>query len=69
VACQRLGVPQADTWMIGDGQFDIEAGTAAGMCTIWISHGKQRAFQAMPWREVRDLWELKKMFNSCSPEG
>jgi HAD superfamily hydrolase (TIGR01509 family) len=62
VACRKLGVPEADTWMIGDGQYDIEAGTAAGMRTIWLSHGKQRAFQAVPWREVRDLWELERMF-------
>ncbi|MDB5172863.1 MAG: cbbZ [Phycisphaerales bacterium] len=61
-ACRRLGVAEADTWMVGDGQFDIEAGAAAGIRTIWLSHGKQRAFHAVPWREVRDLWELDQIF-------
>ncbi|HWE95230.1 MAG TPA: HAD family hydrolase [Tepidisphaeraceae bacterium] len=61
LACRRLGVAEADTWMVGDGRYDIEAGTAAAMRTIWLSHGRPCGFEAVPWREVRDLWELSRM--------
>jgi HAD superfamily hydrolase (TIGR01549 family) len=61
VACRRLGVAEADTWMVGDGRYDIEAGAAATMRSIWLSHGRPRDFEATPWREVQDLWELSRM--------
>src|SRR4051812_39708915 len=28
-ACRRLNVEKADVWMVGDGQYDVEAGLAA----------------------------------------
>jgi HAD superfamily hydrolase (TIGR01549 family) len=59
LACQRLGVLPEDVWMIGDGRYDIEAGLAAGVRTVWISHGRERVFSAEPWRTVRDLTELR----------
>lgn len=59
LACDRLGISPANAIMIGDGRYDIEAGTAAGIRTIWISHGRTRTFAAEPWREVNDLVELK----------
>lgn len=55
VACQQLGVQASQAWMIGDGRYDVEAGLAAGMKTVWISHDRQRDFIAEPWREVQDL--------------
>jgi HAD superfamily hydrolase (TIGR01549 family) len=58
LACERLNVVRTDAWMIGDGQYDIEAGLAATMKTVWLSHGRQRTFAVVPWREVGDLHEL-----------
>jgi HAD superfamily hydrolase (TIGR01509 family) len=59
LACERLNVSAQEVWMIGDGRYDIEAGVAAGVRTIWISHGRQRPFAAQPWKSVRDLIELR----------
>ena len=42
LACNELNVAVADTWMIGDGRYDVEAGLAAGARTVWISHGPAR---------------------------
>ena len=61
LACSKLGVGQVDTWMIGDGQYDIEAGNAAGIRTGWISHGTSRPFATVPWREVADLLQLHRL--------
>ena len=66
VACTRLNVTTADAWMIGDGRYDIEAGVAASVRTVWISHGQPRPFAATPWREARDLRQLEALFRSCA---
>ena len=58
-----------ETWMIGDGQYDIEAGHAAGMRTIWLSHGNVRDFDAKPDIEVRDLPALLEMFQQLARGG
>jgi HAD superfamily hydrolase (TIGR01549 family) len=59
LACQRLGVSNiADAWMIGDGRYDVEAGLAARMKTVWLSHARSRDFPAQPWKSVSDLHEL-----------
>lgn len=67
LACQRLGVNPAMAWMVGDGRYDIEAGAAAGVATVWVSHGKARPFAATPWRAVADLWELADLTERCRP--
>ena len=59
LACEKLGIAQSQTWMVGDGQYDVEAGAAAGIPTVWLSHRRRRPFAAAPWREVRDLAELR----------
>lgn len=59
LACRKLGVREADAWMIGDGPYDVEAGVAAGMKTVWVSHGRDRFFPAEPWRIVRDLCDVR----------
>ena len=64
-ACNTLGVAPADTWMVGDGRFDIEAGLAAGVQTIWLSLGRPKPFPADPWRTVRDLPELTQLLKDC----
>ena len=63
LACQRLGIAPAHAWMIGDGRYDIEAGLAAGVRTVWISHGQDRYFEAAPWKSVRDLLELRALLD------
>lgn len=65
LACQRLGVEAPLAWMVGDGQYDVEAGIAAGMRTVWLSHGQDRRFNAEPWRSVRDLPEFLDLLQSC----
>jgi HAD superfamily hydrolase (TIGR01549 family) len=64
LAIQRLRdngsqIEEKRVWMVGDGQYDIEAAIAAGVKGIWISHGRQRDFAAEPWHTVRDLIELR----------
>jgi HAD superfamily hydrolase (TIGR01509 family) len=58
LACRRLGVREDQAWMVGDGQYDVEAGNAAGMKTVWLSHGREREFAAAPWQSVHGLREL-----------
>jgi HAD superfamily hydrolase (TIGR01509 family) len=65
-ACRMLAVAEADAWMVGDGQYDVEAGITAGVPTVWISHGRDRPFAAEPWRVVRDLCELAELLRRCS---
>jgi HAD superfamily hydrolase (TIGR01509 family) len=66
-ACERLKVNIAEAWMIGDGQYDIEAGVAAGCRTVWLSHGRQKFFAAEPWRTVDDLHELASLLKEHYP--
>jgi HAD superfamily hydrolase (TIGR01549 family) len=61
LACERLNVQPADAWMVGDGYHDIEAGLAAKIRTVWISHGRPRDFTAEPDVVVSDLIELQTM--------
>jgi HAD superfamily hydrolase (TIGR01509 family) len=61
VACRKLGINESEAWMVGDGQYDIEAAIAAGVRNVWLSHGRVKPFDATPWREVRDLLELRAM--------
>jgi FMN phosphatase YigB (HAD superfamily) len=65
LACERLGIDPADAWMVGDGQYDVEAGQSAEMRTVWISHDRPRAFEAVPWRTVRDLPSLVELLETC----
>ena len=64
-ACETLGVDASEAWMVGDGTYDVQAGNAAGIRTVWISHGRDREFPDEPWRTVRDLGELLGLLRSC----
>lgn len=64
-ACEQLGVAPREAWMVGDGQYDVEAGAAAGVPTVWVSHGRARAFAEAPWRTVRNLDEVADLLRTC----
>ena len=64
-ACRRLGMEKRDVWMVGDGQYDVEAGLAAGIATVWVSHGREKPFAAEPQRVVQDLQELTVVLEEC----
>jgi len=64
IALQRLNVAASDAWMVGDGQYDIEAGIAAGVPTVWVSHGERRPFKAEPAHTVPDLIRLLQLLKS-----
>ena len=66
LACRRLNVAPQDAWMIGDGQYDVEAGNAAGMRTIWLSHGEGREFETVPHFETRDLITLHQFLRGLT---
>jgi FMN phosphatase YigB (HAD superfamily) len=53
--------------MVGDGHHDIEAGIAAGMPTVWVSHGQPRRFAAEPWQTVPDLPGLLDLLRRSVP--
>jgi FMN phosphatase YigB (HAD superfamily) len=55
--------------MVGDGEFDVAAGLAAGVPTVWIRHGRHKPFAARAWREVEDLWELADLLERCRQGG
>jgi HAD superfamily hydrolase (TIGR01509 family) len=65
LACRELKVAAVDTWMIGDGRYDVEAGLAAGAKTVWISHGQAKDFPADPWRTVHNLIDLTALLQAC----
>jgi HAD superfamily hydrolase (TIGR01549 family) len=65
LACAKLNVAPKDVWMIGDGQYDVEAGTAAGIATIWISHNQPKPFAAEPWMTAKHLEELLHVLQRC----
>jgi HAD superfamily hydrolase (TIGR01509 family) len=64
LACERMNLEPREVWMIGDGQYDVEAGRAAGIRTVWLSHGRTKSFDATPWKIVRDLPELHRLLRS-----
>jgi HAD superfamily hydrolase (TIGR01549 family) len=65
LACQRLGIPTSDAWMVGDGQYDVEAGRAAGIPVVWLSHGRPKSFAAEPWKTVPNLHQLVELLKTC----
>ena len=69
MACRRLGVRESEAWMVGDGQYDVEAGLAAGVRTVWVSHGRERWFGAEPWRTVADIFALLDLLTAWFPEA
>lgn len=69
LACSRLRLPAAAVWMVGDGVYDVEAGNAAAIYTVWITHGRNRSFEARPDHQVMDLHELLRLLKSLQCES
>jgi phosphoglycolate phosphatase-like HAD superfamily hydrolase len=57
-ALRRLHATKDDALMIGDGSHDIQAGAAAGVRTVWISHGLPQTFEPTPWLSVESIRDL-----------
>lgn len=55
---RHIGCNTTDVWMVGDGSHDIEAAEAAGVTSVWISHGAKQAFEAKPTCTLSSLCEL-----------
>jgi HAD superfamily hydrolase (TIGR01509 family) len=64
-ARKRLEVEAGDTWIVGDGEYDIEAAAAAQIPSVWLSHGRQRHFSAQPWKTILNLHELLTLLKSA----
>lgn len=64
-ACRALEVPPGQAWMVGDGEFDVQAGLNAGCPTVWLSHRRDRHFPEQPWRQVDDLWGLIDLLDAA----
>lgn len=58
MACERLQVTVDAAWMIGDGGYDVQAGLAAGMKTVWLSNRSDKDLQVAPWQTVATLGDL-----------
>lgn len=58
LACERLGVEPGQAWMVGDAYHDVDAGVAAGMVTVWVSHRQPKPFPAEPTLTVEGLPQL-----------
>jgi HAD superfamily hydrolase (TIGR01509 family) len=69
MACEQLGVLPDEAWMIGDSLHDVNAGVAAGIKTVWISHDQPRTFENEPWQTARGLPELLETAPTCSVRG
>lgn len=53
--CRRMGVTPAETWMVGDTRFDIEAGLSAGcMGVAFVEHG----YQELPAEYEDQVWHI-----------
>jgi len=66
-AADELGISLADSWMIGDGWIDVQAGQAAGCMTMWLGTWKcdvchiARDKDATPTLVAADLAEAVRM--------
>jgi len=65
VAASRLGVDPQACLVIGDYEFDIQAGRAAGSLTVLFSPSG-RSFQTVPDFQIRDMSELPMLLESLA---
>ena len=68
-SCKTLNISPTDAWMVGDGRYDVEAGNAAGIATIWLSVGRERHFEAVPTKTIIDLHELRLLLQRLLLSG
>ncbi|MES1048991.1 HAD family hydrolase [Bacillus thuringiensis] len=65
-ACKNLDIDPSQSYMIGDGITDVEAGKLAGCKTIWIGNWKCDICQiskVKPDFVAKDLYEASKIIN------
>jgi len=48
---------------------DVNAGVAAGIKTVWISHDQPRTFENEPWQTARGLPELLELLQRAACAG
>ncbi len=66
-AARELSISLADSWMIGDGLVDVQAGKAAGCTTIWLGTVKcdwcqiAREKDAVPGQAAANLAEAVRL--------
>lgn len=66
-AADELGISLSNSWMIGDGLTDVQAGKAAGCATVWLGTFKcdlcqlAREKNAVPDLVARDLAEAARL--------
>lgn len=63
-AMRQLQCACNEVWMVGDGSHDIEAAHAAGVNSIWISHGSRKSFVAEPDVTIESLEGLRPLLES-----
>ena len=68
LACEGLNVAPDAVWLVGDGRHDVEAAVAAGVRCVWVSHGSNRTFDAVPWRTVETLWDVLRLVRRSTNE-
>ena len=70
LACRRIERLPQEVWMVGDGRYDVEAGVAAGVRTVWLSLGRDpRPFAAEPWKTVADLPALLALLRNSERDA
>jgi histidinol-phosphate phosphatase family protein len=65
-AANELAIDLGQSWMVGDSNIDIEAGRAAGCCTILVQH-EQRNEQMQAGHCVHDLHAAVNTILAISP--
>lgn len=69
---ERLGVPPAQTVMVGDSLHDLQMANNAGVAPVAVNYGAQparRLLEFNPITSIHDLAELAVWLENCSPLG
>ncbi len=69
-AMERLGARPAETVVVGDSTYDIDAGRAAGACTVAVTYGYREAalLKDADFR-IDALPELLRIIDECNDHG
>jgi phosphoglycolate phosphatase len=67
--CRQERVAPARTWMVGDGEMDMQAGRAAGCTTIACSYGHGRAADCEPDAVIVSPCDLVRLLQQTDPDS